>query len=108
MSLLKALQTNAINQNKGPIKAVLTWDAVNNALAANKSPTLGLNDQDAFTAFSTRWETDPALKSIVDKFDQRGLVIKTTNDSEMPGEPQGAGQISAMAKRATNKNRKFD
>jgi hypothetical protein len=55
-----------------------------------------------YDRFAARWDSDPVLKSIVDRFDGNGLVIKTDNNAQQPeqGTPQ-PNEVEKMAKRAT-------
>jgi hypothetical protein len=76
----------------------MTWRALAAASSKMGAPAI---DYDRFAA---RWKNDPVLKSIVDRFDGHGLVIKTANSEQQP--EQGAEKtstISQMAKRATDK-----
>ena len=68
MATLRAIQSAANNQGS---EAQMTWKALNSADAGMGSPNI---DYDRFAA---RWETDPILKKLVDRFDANGLVIKT-------------------------------
>jgi hypothetical protein len=57
-----------------------------------------------YDRFAARWKSDPVLKSIVDRFDGHGLVIKTANGAEQPeqGEPKaGNSDMKTAALRAT-------
>lgn len=68
------------------------------------SPVLGLNDHESFHAFSTRYDQDPALQAIVDRFDNKGLVIKTgTDESNIPTNEPKTGSIEQRAKRAARR-----
>ena len=93
MSTLRALQSAA--NHKGS-EATMTWRALAAASAKMGAPAI---DYDRFAA---RWDTDPVLKSIVDRFDGHGLVIKTANNAQQPdqGAPQ-PNEVEKMAKRAT-------
>jgi hypothetical protein len=96
---LRALQSAANNQNT---QAPMTWQALSHAGRNFGAPTI---DYDRFAA---RWETDPILKALVDKFDGAGLVVKTNEKDKPPRTSHKEREVSKMAKRATNKNRKFD
>jgi hypothetical protein len=92
---LRALQSAADNQNS---EAPMTWTALNHAGQTMGAPMI---DYDRFAA---RWESDPILKKLVDRFDGAGLVIKTNNGED----PQRTSHkekehsaVSQMAKRAT-------
>jgi len=79
----------------------LSWDAVNQLGQQYGSPDI---DYDRFAA---RWESDPILKKLVDRFDGHGLVIKTQKHAEQPeqGNPEkkAANAVDQMAKSATKK-----
>lgn len=96
---LRALQSAANNQGTS---APMTWTALSNAGSNYGSPTI---DYDRFAA---RWESDPILKQLVDKFDGSGLTIKTNQKDQVPQGQSKEREISKMAKRATSKKRKFD
>jgi hypothetical protein len=67
-------------------------------MRASGSPAI---DYDRFAA---RWEQDPILKKIVDRFDGQGVVLKTQAHQEQPGQGKPQPQeIDKMAKRATAK-----
>ena len=83
-------------------EAPMTWDALNQTGQQYGAPDI---DYDRFAA---RWESDPILKKLVDRFDGHGLVIKTQKHAEQPeqGNPeqkQAASAVDAMAKSATKK-----
>jgi len=80
----------------------MTWDALNNTGQQFGSPDI---DYDRFAA---RWESDPILKKLVDRFDGNGLVIKTQKHAEQPeqGNPEqkkASNAVDQMAKSATKK-----
>lgn len=93
---LRALQAAA--DNKGT-EAPMTWTALNRAASNYGAPAI---DYDRFAA---RWETDPVLKQIVDRFDGSGLVIKTQAHSDEPEvtQQQDTGAVSKMAMSATKR-----
>ena len=77
----------------------MTWTALNRAASNYGAPAI---DYDRFAA---RWETDPVLKQIVDRFDGSGLVIKTQAHSDEPEvtQQQDTGAVSKMAMSATKR-----
>lgn len=92
MATLRALQSDA--NNKG-VESKLTWQALANATAQMGAPAI---DYDRFVA---RWDAEPELQQIVDRFDGNGLVIKTQDkDSQLP-QGEKTGEVEKMAKRAT-------
>jgi hypothetical protein len=89
---LRSLQSAANNQGS---QAPMTWKALNSA--AN---SLGAPDID-YDRFAARWETDPILKQLVDRFDGAGLVIKTNNKEQPEKRSKGGeSEVSKMAKHA--------
>lgn len=93
MATLRALQSAA---NRKGSEATMTWRALAAASAKMGAPAI---DYDRFAA---RWDSDPVLKSIVDRYDSHGLVIKTANKAKQveKGTPQ-PNEMEKMAKRAT-------
>jgi hypothetical protein len=57
-----------------------------------------------YDRFAARWEQDPILKKIVDRFDGQGVVLKTQVHQDQPeqGKPKPK-ELDKMAKRATAK-----
>lgn len=102
---LRAIQSRA---NAAHSTAPLTWDAINNIGQDYGAPDI---DYDRFAA---RWESDPILKQLVDRFNGQGLVIKTEKSQPEPeeqGNPEAkaaANAVDNMAKSATKKAMKSD
>ena len=94
MSTLRALQSSANNQNA---EAPMTWRALSHAAANMGAPHIGYDE------FAARWETDPILKKLVDRFDANGLVIKTNNKGEKPAHKEPEGIVDRTAKHAARK-----
>lgn len=92
VSTLRALQSAANNQNT---QAQMTWKALNVAARNLGAPEI---DYDRFAA---RWESDPMLKQIVDRFDGNGLVIKTNEKDPRQQTSHKEREVHKMAKRAT-------
>lgn len=75
----------------------MTWDAINNTGSQYGAPEI---DYDRFAA---RWDSDPILKQLVDRFDGHGLVIKTQEKEEPKQQGQAKpGLVAKMAKRANS------
>ena len=93
---LRALQSAANNQH---IEAPMSWDAINHTGQNYGAPDI---DYDRFAA---RWESDPILKQLVDRFDGHGLVIKTDKKEDQPNSRQHHGKdlVAQMAKSATKR-----
>ena len=100
---LRAIQSRANAQHSS---APMTWDAINNIGQDYGAPDI---DYDRFAA---RWETDPILKQLVDRFSGQGLVIKTDKGQPAPaeqGKPEsGTPKMDAAADAATRKAMKAD
>ena len=78
----------------------MTWEALNQIGQNYGAPAID------FDGFSNVWEMDPTIQSVVDSFDNHGIIIHTDNmgQSEMPAPDQGkSGALSTMAKRATKR-----
>ena len=104
VNVLTALQHSLSHSSQGIQPGPITWRALNKALAIRNSPVLGLNDYDSFHAFSSRYDQDPELKNIVDRFDNKGLVIKTgTEESNVPTNEPSKGSMEQRAKRAARR-----
>ena len=72
----------------------MTWRALAAASSKMGAPAIDYN------RFAARWKNDPVLKSIVDRFDGHGLVIKTANSEQQP--EQGAEKTSKISQMAMN------
>jgi hypothetical protein len=59
----------------------------------------------SYDTFKQRWDsqqpTDQILKSLVDRFDGHGVVMKNTDGQELPQGQGKPSEVSKMAKRAT-------
>lgn len=95
-----ALQNSFSHSPNGPQSGTIPWRALNKALSTSNNPILGLNDHESFQAFSTRYDQDPILQKIVDRFDNKGLVVKT--GTEQPNIATKEPSTGAMEKRAKN------
>jgi hypothetical protein len=60
-----------------------------------------------YDAFKAEFDSNPALKNLVDNFDERGITIKTKNKIEKPGVPGDKAKaqkaVNTSAKRAAAK-----
>lgn len=95
MSTLRAIQSSADNQNA---EAPMTWQALNVAASNMGAPTI---DYDRFAA---RWETDPILKKLVDRFDSAGVVIKTDDKATQTPHKEREGIVDRTAKAAARRH----
>jgi hypothetical protein len=88
------LQKAADDQN---IQSPLTWRALNRILSSQQAPLV------RYREFSARWEKEPILKQLVDRFDGHGLVVKTAAKDQLEQGQKKTGAMDKMAKRATDK-----
>ena len=92
--MLTGLQKAADDQG---IQSPMTWQAINSALRGKGAPAV------KYSTFSARWEKEPILKQLVDRFDGNGLQVKTAaKDAPEQGQKK-TDAMSKMAKRATDK-----
>ena len=77
----------------------MSWDAINHTGQNYGAPDI---DYDRFAA---RWESDPILKQLVDRFDGHGVVIKTDKKEDQLNIRQHHGKdvVGQMAKHATKR-----
>ena len=88
------MQKAADDQN---IQSPLTWRALNRILSSQQAPLV------RYREFSARWEKEPILKQLVDRFDGHGLVVKTAAKDQLEQGQKKTGAMDKMAKRATDK-----
>ena len=91
--LLTGLQKAADGQG---IQSPMTWRAVNSALRG-EAPHVGYRE------FNARWEKEPILKQLVDRFDGNGLQVKTAAKDQPEQGKKKTNAMDKMAKRATDK-----
>ena len=92
--MLTGLQKAADDQG---IQSPMTWQAINSALRGKGAPAV------KYSTFSARWEKEPILKQLVDRFDGNGLQVKTAAKDKPEQGNKNANAMSKMAKRATDK-----
>lgn len=81
----------------------MTWKALNVIGQNYGAPAID------FERFSARWDADPELQNIVDRFNEKGIVINPEDGGEEAAvEQPTTGAVSQMAKRAAKKKRRFD
>jgi len=90
---LRFLQSQDSNPDS-PSEGVHTWRDLQQKLRS-----AGLNI--GYDTFKARWDTDPILKKLVDRFDGHGVVLKTNNPQLAQGDKAKKSSIDTMAKRAT-------
>lgn len=84
----------------------MTWTALSSATQDSGAPSID------YTGFNARWAQEEnlppeeqILHNLVDRFDNRGLVIKTNTKEPgqmSTGQVQAKSKISQMAKHANN------
>lgn len=80
----------------------MTWDAINKMMQPYGAPDID------YDRFSARYDSDPTLQQLVNKFDGKGVVVKTNQDEpedETIHNPVGTGgdSVAQMAKQATKR-----
>lgn len=94
--VLRSIQ-NAANDKH--TTASMTWDAINRATQAYGAPDID------YERFAQLFDSDPAIQSVVDNFDQNGVQIKTNAGSPSPkmmgAQEPGKSMVAAAAKHAT-------
>ena len=91
--MLTGLQKAADGQG---IQSPMTWRAVNSSLRG-QAPHVGYRE------FNARWEKEPILKQLVDRFDSHGLQVKTAAKDQPEQGQKKTNAMDKMAKRATDK-----
>ena len=91
--MLTGLQKAADGQG---IESPMTWRAINSALRG-EAPKV------TYSAYSARWEKEPILKQLVDRFDGNGLQVKTAAKDQPEQGQKKTNAMGKMAKRATDK-----
>ena len=86
------MQASADNKK---IPSDLSWDSLNSEITADGSPVID------FDRFSKRYDQDPKLQSIVDKFDKDGLTLKTQEKKPEIFKQREESKLAKIAKRAT-------
>ena len=78
---------------------------IDNVSAQGVPPHLRGNGAPAvkYSTFSARWEKEPVLKQLVDRFDGHGLVVKTAAKDQPEQGGKKTNAMDKMAKRATDK-----
>jgi hypothetical protein len=94
--VLRSIQNAANDKNS---TASMTWDAINRATQAYGAPDID------YERFAQLFDNDPAIQSIVDNFDENGVVIKTNAGSPSPemmgAKDTGTSMMASAAKHAT-------
>jgi hypothetical protein len=75
----------------------LSWDALN-SLMQNVGDA-----QFDYDSFKNSYDTNPMIQQLVQRFDGRGVELKTKTKNPKKGQPGGEGEVAKMAKAATNR-----
>jgi hypothetical protein len=73
----------------------LSWDALN-SLMQNVGDA-----QFDYDSFKNSYDTNPMIQQLVQRFDGRGVELKTKTKNPKKGQPGGEGEVAKMAKAAT-------
>lgn len=89
--LLRNLIAQANSQNQ---PSYLSWSALNNLMQ-----NIGKAQFD-YDSFKTAYDTNPVVKNLVDRFDAKGVELKTIKTT--PKQPEDGKKESSISKMAKN------
>ena len=95
--LILLLRNQIAQADKQYQPSYLSWDALNNLM---------LNVGDAqfdYDSFKNSYDTNPMIKQLVQRFDARGVELKTKTKNPKKAQPDGSSEVAKMAKAATNR-----
>ena len=93
--LLLRNQVSQADRQQQP--SYLSWDALNSVMQ-----NIG-DEQFDYDSFKNSYDTNPMIKQLVQRFDARGVELKTKTKNPKKAQPAGKSEISKMAKAATNR-----
>ena len=93
LTLLLRNQISQADRQQQP--SYLSWDALNSIMV-----NIG-DEQFDYDSFKNSYDTNPMIKQLVQRFDARGVELKTKNKNPKKGQPGGEGEVAKMAKAAT-------
>ena len=93
LTLLLRNQISQADRQQQP--SYLSWDALNSLMV-----NIG-DEQFDYDSFKNSYDTNPMIKQLVQRFDARGVELKTKNKNPKKGQPGGEGEVAKMAKAAT-------
>jgi hypothetical protein len=93
LTLLLRNQISQADRQQQP--SYLSWDALNNLMQ-----NIG-DEQFDYDSFKNSYDTNPMIKQLIQRFDARGVELKTKNKNPKKGQPGGEGEVAKMAKAAT-------
>jgi hypothetical protein len=97
-NLIRVLNALKSRSDSKGVPGQYSWDAISNMLK-NFSGT----EMD-YETFKAQFDTVPQLKNIVDRFDGRGLVLKTKEKPEATRSDKSVSGLDAAASRAAAKS----
>ena len=95
LTLLLRNQISQADRQQQP--SYLSWDALNNLMQ-----NIG-DEQFDYDSFKNSYDTNPMIKQLVQRFDARGVELKTRTKNPKKAQPGGEGEVAKMAKAATNR-----
>jgi hypothetical protein len=93
LTLLLRNQISQADRQQQP--SYLSWDALNSLMV-----NIG-DEQFDYDSFKNSYDTNPMIKQLIQRFDARGVELKTKNKNPKKGQPGGEGEVAKMAKAAT-------
>jgi len=93
LTLLLRNQISQADRQQQP--SYLSWDALNSIMV-----NIG-DEQFDYDSFKNSYDTNPMIQQLVQRFDARGVELKTKNKNPKKGQPGGEGEVAKMAKAAT-------
>lgn len=97
LTLLLRNQISQADRQQQP--SYLSWDALNNLMQ-----NIG-DEQFDYNSFKNSYDSNPMIKQLVQRFDARGVELKTKTKNPKKAQPGGESEVSKMAKAATNRRR---
>ena len=61
------------------------------------------DEQFDYDSFKNSYDTNPMIQQLVQRFDARGVELKTRTKNPKKAQPGGEGEVAKMAKAATNR-----
>jgi hypothetical protein len=95
--LLLRNQTSQADKKQQP--SYLSWDALNSLMI-----NIG-DEQFDYDSFKNSYDANPMIKQLVQRFDAKGIELKTSVKNPKKSKPEGESEVSKMAKAATNRRR---
>ena len=93
LTLLLRNQISQADRQQQP--SYLSWDALNSLMV-----NIG-DEQFDYDSFKNSYDTNPMIKQLIQRFDARGVELKTKTKNPKKAQPGGEGEVAKMAKAAT-------